>query len=86
MRSSVYTIKRTLQLLSYDNINVNSPTVWLCSVSGCGVRLCSVKTCTIENTVKVRAVQKSTGCFFLHWYPPQKLKYGKPRIGESTLT
>ena len=26
-----------------------------------------------------------TGCFF-HWYPPKKLKYGKPRIGESTLT
>ena len=27
-----------------------------------------------------------TGCFFLHWYPPKKLKYGKPRLGESTLT
>ena len=26
-----------------------------------------------------------TGCFF-HWYPPKKLKYGKPRLGESTLT
>ena len=24
--------------------------------------------------------------FFLHWYPPKKLKYGKPRLGESTLT
>ena len=23
---------------------------------------------------------------FLNWYPPKKLKYGKPRIGESTLT
>ena len=23
-------------------------------------------------------------CF--HWYPPKKLKYGKPRLGESTLT
>ena len=20
-----------------------------------------------------------------HWYPPKKLKYGKPRLGESTL-
>ena len=26
-----------------------------------------------------------TGCFF-HWYPLKKLKYGKPRLGESTLT
>ena len=24
--------------------------------------------------------------FFLHWYPPKKLMYGKPRLGESTLT
>ena len=23
---------------------------------------------------------------FSHWYPPIKLKYGKPRLGESTLT
>ena len=28
---------------------------------------------------------KDTGCFF-HWYPPKKLKYGKPRLGESTAT
>ena len=27
-----------------------------------------------------------TGCFFSHWYPPKKLKYGKPRLGESTST
>ena len=27
----------------------------------------------------------NTGCFF-NWYPPKKLKYGKPRLGESTLT
>ena len=26
------------------------------------------------------------GVFFLNWYPPKKLKYGKPRLGESTLT
>ena len=26
-----------------------------------------------------------TGCFF-NWYPPKKLKYVKPRLGESTLT
>ena len=25
---------------------------------------------------------KDTGCFF-HWYPPKKLKYGKPRLGVS---
>ena len=23
---------------------------------------------------------------FFHWYPPKKLKYGKPRLGESTAT
>ena len=23
---------------------------------------------------------------FLHWASPKKLKYGKPRLGESTLT
>ena len=23
---------------------------------------------------------------FFHWYPPKKLKHGKPRLGESTLT
>ena len=23
---------------------------------------------------------------FFQWYPPKKLKYGKPRLGESTLT
>ena len=23
---------------------------------------------------------------FFHWCPPKKLKYGKPRLGESTLT
>ena len=22
---------------------------------------------------------------FFHWYPPKKLKLGKPRLGESTL-
>ena len=26
-----------------------------------------------------------TGCF-IHWYPPKKLKYGKPRLSESMLT
>ena len=31
-------------------------------------------------------IQIYTGCFFSHWYPPKKLKYGKPRLGESTLT
>ena len=31
--------------------------------------------------------REDIGCFFLlHWYPPKKLKYGKPRFGESTLT
>ena len=24
--------------------------------------------------------------FFFNWYPPKMLKYGKPRLGESTAT
>ena len=31
-------------------------------------------------------IYKTTGCFFFNWYPPKKLKYGKPRLGESTAT
>ena len=32
-------------------------------------------------------VYECTGCFFSsHWYPPTKLKYGKPMLGESSLT
>ena len=34
---------------------------------------------------KAALMAVDTGCFF-HWYPPKKLKYGKPRLGESTLT
>ena len=29
--------------------------------------------------------RKLQGDFF-HWYPTKKLNYGKPRLGESTLT
>ena len=25
-------------------------------------------------------------CVCFHWYPPKKFKYGKHRLGESTLT
>ena len=39
--------------------------------------------CTILISVTGVIVQ---GVFFLHWYPPKELKYGKPRLGESTLT
>ena len=35
-------------------------------------------------TEKVQA--KTYRVFFFNWYPPKKLKYGKPRLGESTLT
>ena len=33
----------------------------------------------------IRWSYKIQGVFF-HWYPPKKLKYGKSRLGESTLT
>ena len=35
-------------------------------------------------SLEQRTLLKCTGCFF-NWYPPEKLKYGKPRLGESTL-
>ena len=27
-----------------------------------------------------------TSFYRVHWYPPKKYKYGKPRLGESTST
>ena len=30
--------------------------------------------------------QQRARVFFLHWASPKKLKYGKPRLGDSTLT
>ena len=38
-------------------------------------------------TYKVNKYVKITyRVFSLHWAYPKKLKYGKPRLGESTLT
>ena len=34
----------------------------------------------------LRNLRRRYRVFFLNWYPPKKLKYGKPRLGESTLT
>ena len=44
----------------------------------------------MQVNLKLKATKKEygmefTGCFF-NWYPPKKSKYGKPRLGESTLT
>ena len=36
----------------------------------------------VKPDLHIKAAQ-NTGCFF---HPPKKLKYGKPRLGESTLT
>ena len=33
----------------------------------------------------LKEMEKYKGDFF-QWHPPKKLKYGKPRLGESTLT
>ena len=40
---------------------------------------------TLYNTRGLRRPQQIQGDFF-HWYPPEKLKYVKPRLGESMLT
>ena len=37
-------------------------------------------------SLKLTKRMKIQGVFFFHWYPPKKLKYGKHRLGESTLT
>ena len=49
-------------------------------MSSCTVFLSSP--CPVVACLVVRLVQ---GGFF-HWYPPKKLKYGKLRLDESTLT
>ena len=38
----------------------------------------------LEHKLATLVLQVSTG-YFVHWYPPKKLKYGKPRLGESML-
>ena len=40
----------------------------------------------LVNIIGLVEHQHNTGCFFFHGYPPKKLKYGTPRLGESTLT
>ena len=35
--------------------------------------------------INVLEYQYIQGVFF-NWYPPKKLKYGKPRLGESTAS
>ena len=40
---------------------------------------------TLPKKITIKAQMIIQGVFF-NWYPPKKLKYGKPRLGESTLT
>ena len=40
----------------------------------------------ITMIIKTGGFDDITGCFFSHWCPPKKFKYGKPRLGESMLT
>ena len=50
-------------------------------------RFVTINTSSMKPSIKVRNRTHYTGCFcFFQWYPPKKLKYGKPRLGESTLT
>ena len=39
-----------------------------------------------DSSCSICHISESTGCFFSSLVPPKKLKYGKPRLGESTLT
>ena len=39
-----------------------------------------------DATVSQHCLSQDLQGVFFNWYPPKKLKYGKPRLGESTLT
>ena len=40
----------------------------------------------VDNILNKSIIADIYRVFFLHWASPKKLKYGKPRLGESTLT
>ena len=40
---------------------------------------------TIQYTQYIKYIINTYRVFFFNWYPPKKLKYVKPRLGESTL-
>ena len=40
---------------------------------------------SLTDIINLCALSDTAGCFF-NWYAPKKLKYVKPRLGESTLT
>ena len=46
----------------------------------------SWSTYPVVRSVENRKVTRMYSRVFLHWPSPKKLKYGKPRLGESTLT
>ena len=50
-----------------------------------GTRVKGVNVRLNQNMILRPIQSEDTGCF-LHWASPKKLKYGKPRLGESTLT
>ena len=39
-----------------------------------------------QNLAVLVALRSWYRVFFFNWYPPKKLNYGKPRLGESTAT
>ena len=60
--------------------------IWvLIGTSTTGLHTEKEKQIKLVNRIKITKEGHYTGCFF-NWYPPKKLKYGKPRLGVSTLT
>ena len=51
--------------------------VWS-GLANSGNRIRNKYLCTIYSNIKIFKYRP--------WYPPKKLKFGKPRLGESTLT
>ena len=50
------------------------------------IEACAESLIQIHPLLKILVNSKVIQSDFFHWYPPKKLKYGKPRLGESTLT
>ena len=58
----------------------------LIGTSTTGLHTEKEKLIKLVNRIKITKEGHYAGCFFLTGTPPKKLKYGKPRLGVSTLT
>ena len=77
--------------LTLSDFHSDSVSGWFCLPETKYVRTICLRTKCLPDETSIRTKRNNdhrmlhTGCFF-NWYPPKKLKYGKPRLGESTAT